>query len=484
MRSFVSIVFAVAALTLILPGSIIAQQDSDRIAAWFDYACFDYPPEEGKTLVEFYYGLLRHQMTFAMVDSAYQAMAFVWIELEDENGVVLDTLYKKIATRVESPAEMNNKNIKLPDQISYIMSPGTYVATLTIEDIESQSGGIPLSGKIGQRRVRVVVPDFKSSSLAMSGIELSYKIEALPANIEVSDYRSIDKSNRRIVPNPSRLFVTTDSSLYFYSEVYNLAFGLGVNKEFYVTCNILDTYGDIVSQFGTRRHIKPGSSAIVSSVLDIHDLSEGSYALSIEVTDAETGAKTKTDKPFQLLPSSIELSPGVDADSFTEDDAEYLSMVLEYILPKEQKKTLEQLDLEGKKNFFEDFWERTDPDPTTRLNEFKVEVFRRFRYVNDHYSVSIAKRDDGWKSDRGRVYIVYGEPDEIEKFPSTMDLNPFEKWNYHNLGSQGPAFFIFEDETGYGDFRLAHSDANGEPYDSEWEYLLEQLVQDGRITLH
>jgi len=453
-------------------GQLHAQ--TERIAAWLDYACFDYPPDEGLTLVEFYYGLLRHEMTFAYSDTGFTATAYIWIEISEENGNPTDTLYKKIATIVKSPTEITKQNIRIADQIEAALKPGTYIAELTIEDAESQSDGAASTGKVGQRRMRIYVPEFGGSEPVMSGIELAYRIELLPTEMEVTQYRDIDKSLRRVIPNPSRIFVDSDSIMYFYAEVYNLAFGIGVNKEFQLACTIADAHGDVVSNFGKRRHFKPGTSAIVSSALDIHDLPEGSYSINLEVTDAETGESAVNSKPFQLLSSTLELTPGTAVAEITEKDLEYLDKVLKYVLSAEQKNILKGLSLDGKMRFYEDLWRRNDPDPSTRLNEFKVELFRRFDFANQHYSVSIVKKDDGWQTDRGRVYIVYGEPDEVENYPSTPDSRPFQKWNYFSLGSQGAKFFIFEDETGFGDYRLAHSDANGEPFDTEWQQRLER----------
>jgi GWxTD domain-containing protein len=446
-----------------------ADAQSDRIAAWLDYACFDYPPDEGLTLVEFYYALLRHEMTFAYSDTGYVATAYIWIEVTEEDGAAVDTLHKRIVTGVKSPEQIGKQNIRIADQIQTALKPGTYIAQLIIEDAESQIDGSPMTGKVGVRKLRIRIPEFDGGKMALSGIELAYRIQLLPTDMQPSEYRPIDKSSRRIVPNPSRIFVNSDSVMYFYAEVYNLAFGIGMNREFSLGCKILDTHGGIVSDFGQRRQFKPGSSAIVSSALDIHDLPEGIYSINLEVTDAETNESATSSKPFQLLPRTTEIVPGIPVDSVTENDIEYLEKIVKYHLTREQKTILKELSLDGKRRFFEDFWRRNDPDPSSRLNEFKVELFRRFEYANQHYSVSIAKKDDGWETDRGRVYIVYGEPDEIERYPWTLDLKPFEKWNYFSLGSQGARFFIFEDETGYGDYRLAHSNAKGEPFDADWD---------------
>jgi hypothetical protein len=74
---------------------------------------------------------------------------------------------------------------------------------------------------------------------------------------------------------------------------------------------------------------------------------------------------------------------------------------------------------------------------------------------------------DGWRSDRGRVYILYAEPDEIERFPSSENAKPYEIWYYHQI--EGSVQFIFVDRTGFGNYRLVHSTKRGELQDEEWE---------------
>ncbi len=75
------------------------------------------------------------------------------------------------------------------------------------------------------------------------------------------------------------------------------------------------------------------------------------------------------------------------------------------------------LDLEGKKAFLAQFWDRKNPKPGSPVNEFKNEIFRRFAYANQYYSTTLVSKDDGWKTDRGRIYITYGNPDNIERHP-------------------------------------------------------------------
>ena len=109
------------------------------------------------------------------------------------------------------------------------------------------------------------------------------------------------------------------------------------------------------------------------------------------------------------------------------------------------------------------FWKRYDPDSQTGVNELKQEYMRRFRYTNSHFS---SGQKEGWKSDRGRVLILYGHPDEYERYPSGVDTKPYEIWYYYNL--QGGVYFVFVDRTGFSDYILVHSTYRGELRDVNW----------------
>src|SRR5882724_3889288 len=86
-----------------------------------------------------------------------------------------------------------------------------------------------------------------------------------------------------------------------------------------------------------------------------------------------------------------------------------------WIISDEERAAFKQLSNdEERDNFIESFWQRRDPTPDTAENEYKEEHYRRIAYANEHFAAGIP----GWKSDRGRIYIVYGPADEIESHPS------------------------------------------------------------------
>ena len=86
-----------------------------------------------------------------------------------------------------------------------------------------------------------------------------------------------------------------------------------------------------------------------------------------------------------------------------------------YIITDEERQAFKRLTTdEEREQFIEQFWLRRDPTPDTAENEFKEEHYRRIAYANEHYASGIP----GWKTDRGRIYITFGPPDEIESHPS------------------------------------------------------------------
>jgi GWxTD domain-containing protein len=100
---------------------------------------------------------------------------------------------------------------------------------------------------------------------------------------------------------------------------------------------------------------------------------------------------------------------------------------------------------EKQKRFFE-FWKKRDPNPNTPRNEKMEEYYGRVDYANKHFSHYM----EGWRTDMGMVYIIFGPPNSVDRHPYDMDSKPYEIWSYYELNHQ----FIFVDQTGFGDYRL------------------------------
>jgi GWxTD domain-containing protein len=137
-----------------------------------------------------------------------------------------------------------------------------------------------------------------------------------------------------------------------------------------------------------------------------------------------------------------------------------------YIITSEERSAFRALTTdEEREQFIESFWLRRDPTPDTLENEFRDDHFARIAYANERFASGLP----GWKTDRGRIYIIHGEPTEIESKPSggtyhrpfdegggVTSVFPFEKWRYRYIEGMGnEIFFEFVDPTMSGEYRLA-----------------------------
>ena len=125
-----------------------------------------------------------------------------------------------------------------------------------------------------------------------------------------------------------------------------------------------------------------------------------------------------------------------------------------YIIRDDERAAFKRLQSDAERErFIEQFWLRRDPTPGTVQNEFKEEHYRRIAYANEHFASSVP----GWKTDRGRIYITYGPPDEKESHPSgsaTSDV-PSEQWLYHLIQGVGTNVVVeFVDSAKTGEYRM------------------------------
>jgi len=136
-----------------------------------------------------------------------------------------------------------------------------------------------------------------------------------------------------------------------------------------------------------------------------------------------------------------------------------------YIITDEERAAFRQLSNdEERDNFIEAFWQRRDPTPDTEENEYKEEHYQRIAYANEHFAAGVP----GWKTDRGRIYIVFGKPDEIESHPSggtyerpmeegggETSTFPFEDWRYRYIEGIGQEVIVeFVDTCMCGEYHM------------------------------
>lgn len=141
----------------------------------------------------------------------------------------------------------------------------------------------------------------------------------------------------------------------------------------------------------------------------------------------------------------------------------WLDEEVSYIIRPLERDVFLKLRTDRERNLFiEAFWKQRDPAPGTPENEFKTEHYRRINHANRTFSRSAPF--PGWKTDRGRIYIILGEPHDIQRYNNLGNINPAEVWFYQdkaNLGFPGGFHVVFFQEGGVGDFRLYSPSRDG-----------------------
>ena len=448
-RNIILLLFTLAWLFWPLPLKAETPQTKspDTLSVWLDYACFRNQSDTTQSYVEIYYSFNRKQLMFTKEQETYEAKLFLNLAIKDTLGNLVENRMWNSRSKVNR-WEDTQFDYMILDEADVVVEPGDYILNLSVTDLNSESRG--------EASLKLKAEEYGGKNLQLSDLELAFQIEP-----DTTTGR-FTKADRRILPNPSGVFTHHMGMIYFYAELYNLIAVPTVNLDYLLTFTVVDSTGKMAKDFGTQTRKKPGNSAVVLSGINISTFPRGRYMLKVEAEDKETGQKALVTKSFTVLSGEVEkqesLAPLEDVERFKQDVA--------YIAMSQELHMFDQLNSEGKKRFIEEFWKKRDPTPDTPINEFKIEHYRRIGYANLHFSRT-QEANDGWHTDMGRIYILYGEPSEIERHPLTQEEKAWEQWNYNEL--QGGAYFIFVDEDGYGVYRLVHSNLRGEVKDDQWE---------------
>jgi GWxTD domain-containing protein len=308
------------------------------------------------------------------------------------------------------------------------------------------------------------------SSLAVSDIQLATHIA------RDTTKNKFFKNGFRIIPNPSVSYGSSLPVLFYYLEIYNLSpLKAGADSTYQVAILFRDAKGATFKELPPKTAVRKAQSLVDVGNLYMGAMPSGRYQMQVRVVDAaakDTAIAVKSLNVFRIQDMAVKYAAPHDEQSARE--IEYLGLDEEsldlrfqyagYIGSPEEKRTYENLDLEGKRRFMRDFWIKRDTDPTTVQNEYEQDYYERVRQANQRFSNSTK---GGWQTDRGRVWIVYGEPDDIQRNTLGSEYKNYEIWEYNHV--EGGVQFVFADESGSGDYRLVHSTATNEVHDEDWQ---------------
>ncbi len=432
-----------------------AQQGGDRAQSLpfeVDYAKFKMGG--GYVQLEVYYSLFRHRLTFLPADGRFEARFAVEIWLTQQDSLVARDKWtlRTLANTLEDVTPTQ----KVFTQTRFTLLPGAYRLRTRVTDLNS--------GIFGEKAGIVRIAPLPTDRITLSDIELSARITR--DTLETLYL----KNGLTVVPNPSGVYGLPMPLLYSYSEIYNLH---PSDQNYTVAYTILDENKNIVKRLPVKTKAKAAANLVEVGGINVVSLANGRYYLRLTVTDEETGESASTEKRFYVFKGAPSAgapdAQAADSSDWRLEYRQYTAKRLDeefqaarYIATKGEADAFAKLTIEQKRQFLIDFWTRRDPTPGTVNNEYREDYLERLRYANAKFGGLGA----GWRTDRGRVLLIYGRPDEIERFPSSGGSRAYEIWHYFSI--QGGVDFVFVDRKGFGNLQLVHSTARGEISDPDW----------------
>ncbi|GAB4369099.1 MAG: hypothetical protein Kow0042_10630 [Calditrichia bacterium] len=310
------------------------------------------------------------------------------------------------------------------------------------------------------------VGPFKADRITMSDLELASNIITKSTDVDNPFY----KNTMIITPNPSLVYGKNLPRLYYYLELYNLMReGIDPSTKILVQAVIADGDGNIRLKKEYYRDHSHESSVEIGA-FNVSRLESGLYTLIFAVTDSADNSSVYRRQDFYIhnpdvVLASVEEGPDDYLDSEFRDMPESILDEMfaqaRYIATRSELNVWKVLNtVESKREFLFRFWKTREKERPG----WKDEYYERVEYANQQFRVGTM---EGWESDMGRVYILYGPPSEEKHFPSGPNENPYEIWYYHDL--EGGVEFDFVDLNGFGIYRLVNSTKRDEINYPDWE---------------
>ncbi len=459
---------ALLAFCGLLAGAVRAQDAPLKVDV--DYAAFAY--DDAWSLVEIYIGVEAPSLHFEAAEpEGFAALLPLRLDLirsaeaETAEPVWADSTVLRFA--LPDTAGMHSGHY-FTHQIRAAIAPDEYVLRLTASDASDRPG-------MQVRRSFVVDRFDLGGAAAISDIALATSITP---NARRED--PFFKNGLLVHPSPNRLFGEGLPRMYYYAEAYG-AEGIASAQDQYVLYAYVANAdrSNPLSNMERRLERAARSPDVLVGSFDTSALPTGSYALHmVLLNDRNEGVSERSRRFFVYNPDVSREDPALleldfETSSYavmSEEEVEQGLAHARLIANDTERRRMRRLpDLDASRRFLMDFWRKRDDRPMTPFNEFKDAFYRRIQYANDRYTSTM---EQGWRSDRGRVVVTHGLPNDIEPHLYDQATVPYEIWQYHNIPGYGQSIFVFADMNGFGQFELLHSSVPGERSLPNWQSAL------------
>jgi GWxTD domain-containing protein len=457
------LVISLVLLLCSLPFGLRAENQARPVLFILDEAVFRY--DSARSSAELYLSFPQSRMPYVKTAEG----RYKWSGTFDLKILRGDSLVHEKQWRNENTVDDTSgirAGVDFMDAIRLLLPPGEYRAVLYYRDLQ-------VPAVQGSSSMSMTVPRFPADSVRLSPIEIAHKISKSPPDSSLPFY----KNTLQVVPQPTHLYSPGNPFLYYYAESYNLD-RLRPDTNYVFESLVRDAQMNPCADVEPVRRTKSitAESSVEWGAVRVGGLTAGKYHLTLRLTDNAGRILDAQTVPFFVYqpgetpeadwvanPERMYLSSEFAAISESEIAADFEKA--EYLSIKNERKQYKELkELEAKRKWLFEFWRKRDSNPRTIENEFRMDYLRKVREANDKYH---SRQAEGWKTDRGRIFLMYGEPSSVTRFPNESGYRPYEIWNYDNI--QGGVEFVFVDFNLNNEYRLVHSSLRGEMQNSDWK---------------
>lgn len=437
------------------PASLKLQTDYSRFRGY-----------DNSSYVEMYYAFDVSSLTYQQKGESYasEAVASITFKRSSDDSIVARQAWR-IPFSVHDMSVVHDSRSYV-DVAGFIVAPDVYRVYVVVFDMNNPAVRDSIS-------LLMDLQPIPASHIALSDVELANSI----VPIERDSSNRFYKNTFEVKPNPTRLYGEHQPVLFYYLEAYNLTGLPGQNEKpsevYHTRAVVTNSVGkEVVSHEKPKKRVN--ESNVEVGLIKVNTLRSGSYTFTYTIIDSGGNTQVSSAKKFFVYNPSLPIDTLVSPADGSIDATEYATMTEEdldkefeqsrYIALSNEIERYKKLQgVESKRKALYEFWNARDQEKSTAVNETKQEYFRRVAYADNQYRTGFR---DGWKTDRGRVYIVYGPPDEVERHANELDVKPYEIWYYNSI--QGGVQFVFGDRTGFSDYLLLHSTHRNELRDDNW----------------
>lgn len=367
-----------------------------------------------KSTVKIFAQIVYDDITFIKSDTSGYDAELEWLVAvysDDDQLIYSRTVSKSVNVKNYDTTNSRDGIVTINSEIE--LDPGEYKILLRTIDLTTN--------KTAQRRLNLEIPSYNDENIAVSEI-LFLKSVQFDSVGEIKAYEPILGNN----------FTVKEGKFYLYFNIYSKQTGSKATIHYRFINDKHITDFDSVTISDVKSHITP---AILKIDKGIFKANKYNIEVNVEIGDNSADVSKKITFFWRAVPS-------------TQTDIDEALRQMVYILPSDSLSYYLDASMEEKQEFFQRFWNARDPDPKTKKNELMDEYFKRINYANQNFS---GLSSDGWLTDRGRILVKFGHPDDIERHPFEPDSQPYVIWRYYTLRK----VFVFEDYSGFGDFRLS-----------------------------